>query len=72
MPIGMFLVIGAGFGFIASMMTFLIIYDQYKKHHLKGWHLWSEALKAATFSLVIFIAMSLIVGYWLGASQSWR
>jgi hypothetical protein len=66
MPIGMFLVIGAGFGLIASIMTFLIIYDEYRKHHLKGRRLWSEALKAAGFSLVVFIALSLIAGYWLG------
>jgi hypothetical protein len=58
-------VIGAGFGLIASMMTFIVIYDEYRKHHLKGWRLWSEALKAAAASFVIFVALSLVAGYWL-------
>ena len=66
MPIGIFLVIGVGFGLIASMMTFLVIYDEYRKHHLKGWRLWSEALKAAGLSLLVFVALSLIAGYRLG------
>ena len=61
--------ISFGFGLIASMMTFVIVYGEYRKHKLKGWRLWSEALRAAGLSLLIFVTLSPIAEYRFGGER---
>jgi hypothetical protein len=58
--------IGLAFGLSASVMTFPIIYDEYRKHSLRGWRLWKEALGAAALALTVFLGLSLVAGYWFG------
>jgi H+/Cl- antiporter ClcA len=65
MPLQPILVIGVIFGFLASLMAFLIIHDEFKKHKLQGWPLWKEGLGGAAFTFVVFLVLSLIAGYWL-------
>ena len=59
------LVVGAIFGLLAGVMSFLIVFDEYRKHQFSGWRLWKEGLVAGAFALVVFLLMSLAAGAWL-------
>jgi hypothetical protein len=58
------LIFGVVFGFVAALMAFLIIYNEYQRHKLGQWRVWKEALTAAAFTFALFVVLSLLVGYW--------
>jgi len=64
MPLELSLLIGVIFGVIASLMAFLIIYNEYQKHRLDRWRLWKEALAAAAVAFCVFFILAVLVGSW--------
>jgi len=48
-------------GFIALLMAFLIVYEEYERHQLGAWRLWKESLSGG---LAAFL-FSIVAGYWL-------
>ena len=57
------LILGITFGFIASVMAFLITYNEYQKHQFAKKRLWKESLSAAFFTFTFFLILSIILGY---------
>lgn len=64
MPLELSLLIGIFFGTVAALMAFLVIYNEFQKHRLTRWRLWKEALTGGLVAFVVFIVLSVIVGYW--------
>jgi NADH:ubiquinone oxidoreductase subunit 6 (subunit J) len=64
MPLELSLLIGIFFGAVAAVTAFLILYTELQKHRLVGWRLWKEAFTAAMVAFVVFLVLSVIVGYW--------
>jgi len=58
------LLFGVLFGFVAALMAFLIIYDEYQRYRLAPRRLLREALTTGGLAFGIFVVLSLIVGYW--------
>ena len=58
--------IGAGFGAIAALMAFLIVFGEYSKHGLSPGRVWREALGAAAAAFLVFFGGAVIVGLILG------
>ncbi|OQX14113.1 MAG: hypothetical protein BWK73_10195 [Thiothrix lacustris] len=57
------LVLGIGFGILAAVMAFVIVYEAYKRHRFSGYRLWRESLLAAAFAFIVFLALSIAAGY---------
>jgi H+/Cl- antiporter ClcA len=56
-------VIGVIFGFLAALMTFVITWHEYEKHKFAGKRLFKEAFQAAIFTFIVFLLLSLLVGF---------
>lgn len=65
MPIELFLGIGVVFGFLAGLIAFLITYDEWQKHLFVGWELWREPLVRGLFTFVVFVVLSVVIGFLL-------
>jgi hypothetical protein len=65
MTLQLSLILGVAFGLLAGAMSFLITFDEYRKHQMAGWHLWKGALWAGAFAFLVFMLLSLAAGYWL-------
>lgn len=65
MTLQLSLILGVAFGLLAGAMSFLITFDEYRKHLMAGWHLWKGALWAGAFAFMVFMLLSLAAGYWL-------
>jgi H+/Cl- antiporter ClcA len=59
------IVIGIVFGFIAALMAFVITWHEYEKHKFTGKRLIKEALQTAIFTFIVFLLLSLLVGFLL-------
>jgi ABC-type transporter Mla maintaining outer membrane lipid asymmetry permease subunit MlaE len=59
----LFLGIGAVFGFLAALMAFLITWNEYQKHNFRGRRLFMEAFQAGLFTFIIFLFLSLFIGF---------
>jgi H+/Cl- antiporter ClcA len=53
------LIIGIVFGFLGSLMAFLIIFIEYDKHKLGRWRVWKEALAGAILTFVFFFLLAI-------------
>jgi len=59
------IVIGTIFGFLAALAAFVITYNEYEKHKFTGKRLFMQAFQAALFTLIIFLLLSILVGFLL-------
>jgi len=59
------IVIGIVFGFLAALMAFVITWHEYEKHKFTGRRLFKEAFQAAAFTFVVFLLLSILVGFLL-------
>ena len=59
------ILVGVLFGFLGSLMAFVITYHEYQKHQFRGKRLFKEAFHSAIFTLIFFVALMAIVGYLL-------
>jgi len=59
------IVIGIVFGFLATLMAFVITWHEYEKHKFTGKRLFMEAFQTAIFTFVVFLLLSLFVGFLL-------
>jgi H+/Cl- antiporter ClcA len=58
-------VIGVIFGFLAALMAFVITWHEYEKHKFTGKRLFRQAFQAAIFTFIVFLLLSLLVGFFL-------
>ena len=56
-------VLGIIFGFLAALIAFVITWHEYEKHKFTGKRLFKEAFQSAIFTFVVFLALSLFVGF---------
>ena len=54
---------GFFFGILAAIVAFLITYQEYQKHKFSKSRLIKMSLEAAFFTLIVFVVISLVVGY---------
>ena len=59
------IVIGGIFSFIASLMSYLITYDEYAHHYKTAKEPRKLALQAAAFTFALFFALTVGAGYFL-------
>ena len=59
----LYLGIGVVFGFLAALMAFLITWNEYQNHKFRGKRLFMEALRAGLFTFVVFLLLSLLIGF---------
>jgi hypothetical protein len=65
MTLELSLILGIAFGLLGGAMSFLITFDEYRKHQMARWHLWKGALTAGAFAFAVFMGLSLAAGAWL-------
>jgi hypothetical protein len=53
----LFWVVGTTFAVLASLVAFLVTYNEYR-HRFKGWRLWKEALTIGGSTLILFLLIS--------------
>jgi ribose/xylose/arabinose/galactoside ABC-type transport system permease subunit len=58
-----YLSIGVVFGFLAALMAFFITWNEYEKHKFRGKRLFMEALGAGLFTFLVFLLLSLLLGF---------
>jgi hypothetical protein len=59
----LYLGIGAVFGFLAALMAFFITWNEYQKHGFRGKRLFMEAFRVLLFTFVVFLFLSLLIGF---------
>ena len=59
------IIIGIVFGFLAALMAFVITWHEYEKHKFEGKRLFRQAFQAAIFTFIVFLLLSLLVGFFL-------
>ena len=59
------LLFGVLFGFLGSLMAFIITYHEYQKHQFRDKRLFKEAFHAAIATFIFFVALMAVVGYLL-------
>jgi len=65
----LFLLVGVIFGFIGSLMAFVITYHEYQKHQFRGKRLFKEAFQAALYTFIFYIIIMAVVGFLLSHYQ---
>lgn len=60
------IVIGIVFGFFAALMAFVITWHEYEKHKFTGKRLFKEAIYSAIFTFIVFLLLSILIGFLLG------
>ena len=61
----LFIAIGGVFGFLASLMAYLITYNEYMHHYQSSKEPRKLALQAAIFTFIFFFALAVGAGYFL-------
>jgi hypothetical protein len=51
------LALGLGFGFLAAMMAFVIVFEAYRRQQFQAGRIWRESLIAATFAFAFFFPL---------------
>jgi len=59
------IVMGIVFGLLAALMAFVITWHEYEKHKFAGKRLFKEAFQSAIFTFVVFLLLSLLIGFFL-------
>jgi len=59
------IVIGIIFGFLAAASAFAITWREYEKHKFTGKRLFKQAFQTAIFAFVVFLLLSLLIGFFL-------
>ena len=59
------IVIGLGCGIIASLMAFVITWNEYQRHQFERKHLLRISLQAAGTTFVVFLFSAILIGYLL-------
>jgi len=59
------IVIGIVFGLVAAASAFVITWHEYEKHKFTGKWLFKEASQAGIFAFVVFLLLSLLIGFLL-------
>ena len=59
------IVIGIIFGFLAALAAFVITYNEYEKHKFTGKRLFMQAFQTAIFTFLIFLLLSVLIGFLL-------
>ena len=57
------LAFGIIFGLIASVMAFLITYNEYQRHQFTKKRLWKVSLESSIFTFIFFLILSIVLGY---------
>ena len=65
MFIKIFFIFGLIGGFFASVMAFLIAYEEYQKHHFQSSRLFKEAFSMATMAFFVIFFIMIISGIFL-------
>ena len=55
--------IGAIFSFLATLMAFMITYEEYTHHYTDKRKILKAALEVAFFTLVFFLGLGLLLGF---------
>ena len=63
--LGFSVVIGIVFGFVAALMAFVITWREYERHKFTGKRLFKEAFQSGIFTFVVFLFLSILVGFLL-------
>ena len=56
-------IIGGVFGFFGSIMAFIITYDEYRRHFRDKSKPFWMAFEMAVLAFLVFVALSIIVGF---------
>ena len=59
------IVIGIIFGFLAALAAFVITWNEYEKHKFTGKRLFMQAFQTAIFTFLIFLLLSVLIGFLL-------
>ena len=59
----LFLGFGSIPGFLASLMAFIITYDEYSKHYVDKRMLFRLAFEAALFAFFVVLVLAIITGF---------
>lgn len=65
LSLDLFVAIGSIFGFLASLMAYLVIYNEYMHHYQSSKEPHKLALQAAIFTFIFFFALAVGAGYFL-------
>ena len=57
--------LGTGFGLLASLMAFLIFYEEYRKHFVDSRRARREALSGAMVTFLFFFGLAIVAAFWL-------
>lgn len=57
------IVMGVIFGFLAALAAFVITWQEYERHKFTGKRLFIQAFKTAIFAFLIFLILSVIIGF---------
>lgn len=57
------LLFGGVFGLLAGSCAFLITWQEYEHHHMEPRQLWRMSLESFAFAFLVFMGLSLFVGY---------
>ena len=59
------IVIGIIFGLLAALAAFVITWNEYEKHKFTGKRLFMQAFQTAIFTFLIFLVLSVLIGFLL-------
>jgi ABC-type spermidine/putrescine transport system permease subunit I len=62
------LMIGLIFSPLAAAMAYLITYEEYRHHGFGQRELIARSLQMAGFTLVVFLVVAVVLGWWLDHS----
>ncbi len=62
------IVVGVIFGFLAALAAFVITYRGYEKHKFTGKRLFMQAFQTAISTLLVFLLLSVLIGFILAHS----
>jgi len=60
------IVIGIVFSFLAAVSAFVITWREYERHKFTGKRLFKEAIYSAIFTFIVFLLLSILIGFLLG------
>ena len=63
--LGISLAIGVVFGSVAALMAFVITWREFERHKFAGKRLFKEAFQSGIFTFVVFLLLSILVGFLL-------
>ena len=60
------IVIGIVFSSLAAVSAFVITWREYERHKFTGKRLFKETFQSAIFTFIVFLLLSVLVGFLLG------